>query len=94
MAYVIHIPSGQLLRKFSIPTGLVDGVVACGGNVIVNVIGEMYSYPRDGRPRSRIGGLIEGKDNFLGFFATGSGITVIGNGAGLWIALPCASTSN
>jgi outer membrane protein assembly factor BamB len=90
VGYVIRIPTGQLIRTLPIPNGLVAGVVACGHDVVINVIGEMFSFSRDGVRRRKIGGLTEGKDAFLGSFASGGGIAVIGNGAGLWMALPCA----
>lgn len=90
VGYVVDVPSGRRIRSFTIPSGLVDGVVACGDQVIINVIGQMFAYSRDGLRRSKVGGLVEGKDSFLGFFATGSGVAVIGNGAGFWMALPCA----
>jgi outer membrane protein assembly factor BamB len=91
VGYVIHVPSGQKARTLVIPNGIVDGVVACGSDVIINVVGQMASYRRDGSSRTVISGLSEGKESFLGFFARGEGLAVIGNGQGLWIALPCAT---
>ena len=88
-AYVIHLPSGRLIRKFQIPDGLVAGVVACGTDVYINVIGRMTGYTRDGNSRIVFSGLPEGKDAFGGHFAAGAGIVVVGDNAGVWTAFPC-----
>jgi outer membrane protein assembly factor BamB len=89
VAYVIHLPTGRLLRTMPIPSGLVAGVVACGRDVFFNVIGQMTGYSRDGTQRIQITGLAEGKEGFSGFFSTGAGIAVIGDGGGRWTAFPC-----
>ena len=89
-AYVIHIPTGRLIRTMPIPSGLVDGVVACGRDVFFNVIGSMTGYSRDGTQRIRVTGLAEGHEAFLGFFTVGNGIAVIGDAGGRWLAFPCA----
>jgi outer membrane protein assembly factor BamB len=90
VAYIIHVPSGRLIRTLPIPNGLVAGVVACGGDVFFNVIGQLTGFSRDGRQRIRLTGLPEGKDAFGGAFTSGAGITVIGDGAGSWTAFTCA----
>jgi outer membrane protein assembly factor BamB len=89
LGYVIHLPTGRLIRTLSIPNGLVAGVVACGGDVFINVIGQLTGFTRDGKSRIVVAGLVEGKDAFIGAFSVGAGIAVIGNGAGLWTAFPC-----
>jgi len=88
-AYVIHLPSGRLIRTQPILNGLATGVAACGGEVVINVIGELVYLSRDGRTRRVVGGLSEGKDTFSSEIATAFGIAVIGGGGGDWIALPC-----
>jgi outer membrane protein assembly factor BamB len=88
-AYIIHLPTGKLIRTLQIPDGLVAGVVACGGDVFFNVIGQLTGYTRNGSQRIRVTGLPEGRDALSGFFATGAGIAVIGNAGGVWTAFPC-----
>ncbi len=90
VAYVIHIPTGRLVRSFAIPNGLLNGVVVCGDDVYFNVIGEMTAMSRDGLRRAPFSGLTEGRNGFIGFFSSGAGITVIGTSAGRWAAFPCA----
>jgi outer membrane protein assembly factor BamB len=92
VGYVIHIPSGRLVRSFVIPTGLLNGVVVCGDDLYYNVVGEITAVSRDGRRRTAFSGIAEG-DGFVGFFSTGGGITVIGNATAGWTAFPCAPPS-
>lgn len=92
-AYIIHVPTGRLIRTQPILNGLATAAVACGRDVIFNVIGELTYLSRDGLTRKRVSGLPEGKNSFGGSFASGAGIAVIGNSSGLWMALPCAPVS-
>jgi len=89
LAYTIHIPTGRLIRTQPILNGLATGVISCGNDVIVNVIGEIVYLSRDGRTRRIVEGLPEGKAVFSSEFAAGFGIAVIGSAGGDWIALPC-----
>lgn len=88
-AYVVLLSSGTLVRKLSIPSGLVAGVAACGSDIIINVTGELTALARSGSDRITVRGLTEGQSSFIGDFAVGANIAVIGNGAGGWVAFPC-----
>ena len=88
--YVFLLSSGQLIRTFAIPEGLVAGVAACGQKLFVNVIGDFAVVSRDGKTRTGIAGLTEGADSFLGAFAVGHGTAVIGVGDGKWVAFDCS----
>ncbi len=90
-AYLIHIPTGRLIRTQAIRVGLATGVAVCGGDVLINIVGEIVALSRNGVDRKFVSGLPEGKDSFIGEFAVGNGIAVIGSGGGDWIALPCAA---
>jgi outer membrane protein assembly factor BamB len=92
-AYVIHLPTGRLLRTMPIPKAVVNGVVACGSDVIFNALGATTIYSRDGTRRRGLRGVPEGRSGFLGFFATGEDIAVIGNGFGEWTAFACPPPS-
>jgi outer membrane protein assembly factor BamB len=92
-AYVIHMPTGRLLRTMPIPKAVVNGVVACGSNVIINALGATTIYARDGTQRRGLRGIPEGRTGFLGFFGSGEGIAVIGNGFGEWTAFACPPPS-
>lgn len=88
-AYVIHLPTGRLLRTMPIPRGLATAVVACGSDVIINLTDTPVWRSRTGLSGGGISGLADGKDGFVGHFGVGGGIAVIGDGAGGWMALPC-----
>lgn len=89
IAYVIHMPTGRLLRTMPIPNTVVNGVVACGSDVIFNALGETTIYARDGSRRRGVRGIAEGRTGFVGFFGAGAGIAVIGNPTGIWTAFAC-----
>lgn len=91
MAYVIHIPTGRLIRSMPIPRALATAVVACGANVVIDLVDAPVWQSRDGRTGGRISGLAEGKA-FGGDFGVGQGIAVIGDGGSGWMALPCPPT--
>ena len=55
-AYVIHMPTGTLLRTMPIPKAVVNGVVACGSDVIINALGATTIYARDGTQRRGLRG--------------------------------------
>jgi outer membrane protein assembly factor BamB len=87
--YVFLLSTGQVVRTFPITEGLVAGVVACGGQLMVNVIGDLAVFGRDGKSRTVVAGLAEGADSFLGGFASGHGAAIIGTGNGKWVAFDC-----
>jgi len=78
-AYVIHLPTGRLLRTIPIPRGLATAVVACGANIIVSLTDAPVWRSRDGLTGGGISGLVEGKDGFVGHFGVGQGLAVIGS---------------
>jgi outer membrane protein assembly factor BamB len=89
VGYVFRVSTGQKIRTFEIASGLAAGVAACRNTVLVNVIGELRAFARDRFVRVPITGMKEGQDSFLGAFAVGSGVAVIGVGNGTWVAFDC-----
>jgi outer membrane protein assembly factor BamB len=89
LGYVFLVSNGQRIRTFGIANGLAAGVAACQRTVFVNVIGELRAFARDGFVRVPVTGMKEGQDSFLGAFAAGSGVAVIGVGNGTWVAFDC-----
>ena len=87
--YVFLVSSGNLVRTFAIPDGLVAGVAACGTRVFVNVIGELVVVGRDNQSRAKVEGLVDGVDVLTGGFAVAHGTAVIGGGDGKWYAFDC-----
>jgi outer membrane protein assembly factor BamB len=90
LGYVFLISTGRLLRTFPIPSGLVSGVASCGDELLINVIGELTAFTHDGMSRGLVSGLATGADSFMGGFAVGAGVAVIGVGDGKWAAFECS----
>lgn len=88
-AYVIHIPTGSLIRTIPISSlGVASAVVACGDDIFVNMTDAPVWRSRDGKTGGVLGGLATDR-GFIGDFGVGQGIAVIGDGASGWMALAC-----
>jgi len=88
-AYVIHMPTGGLIRTIPISSlGVASAVVACGDKIFVNMTDSPVWRSRDGKTGGVLGGLATDR-GFIGDFGVGQGIAVIGDGASGWMALAC-----
>jgi len=88
-AYVIHMPTGGLIRTIPISSlGVASAVVACGDKIFVTMTDSPVWRSRDGKTGGVLGGLATDR-GFIGDFGVGKGIAVIGDGASGWMALAC-----